>query len=193
MVAIGQTSADIGTITLVTLIVFSASPASPVKALSSGLLALGGGVLQTLISLALWPVKRYAPESAVVANLYRELARGASAGAPATDAPPATEAISAARDMLAALMGDRSVEAERFLVLFSQAERIRLSLLVLWRIRTRLAREGSPEAELLAQSLEIAADALDHIAVALENRKTFRLSPVCCAGASAVILMLHAT
>jgi uncharacterized membrane protein YccC len=178
MVAIGQTSADIGTITLVTLIVFSASPASPGKALSSGLLALGGGVLQTLISLALWPVKRYAPESAVVANLYRELARGASAGAPATDAPPATEAISAARDMLAALMGDRSVEAERFLVLFSQAERIRLSLLVLWRIRTRLAREGSPEAELLAQSLEIAADALDHIAVALENRKTFRLSPV---------------
>jgi uncharacterized membrane protein YccC len=186
MVAIGQTPADIGTITLVTLIVFSASPAPFGKALSSGLLALGGGVLQTLISLALWPVKRYAPESAVVANLYRELARGASAGAPATEAPPATAAISAARDTLAALTGDRTVEAERYLALFSQAERIRLTLLVLWRIRTRLRREesGIEEAGRLEASLAIAADVLRRIAEALENQETFRtralasLSPV---------------
>jgi uncharacterized membrane protein YccC len=180
LVAIGQTHADIGTITLVTIIVFAASPATPGKALSSGLLALAGGVLQIVLSLALWPVQRYGPESAVIANLYRELARGASAGAPATEAPPATEAISAARDTLAGLATDRSIEAERYLALFGQAERIRLSLLVLWRLRNRLARDpaGASEAALLDQSLETAASTLKCIGVALENRETFRLSPV---------------
>jgi uncharacterized membrane protein YccC len=180
LVAIGQTQADIGTITLVTLTVFAASPAPIGKALSSGLLALGGGVLQILLSLALWPVQRYGPESAAVAHLYRELAIGASAGAPASESPPATEAISAARDALAALANDRSVEAERYLALFGQAERIRLTMLVLWRLRTRLARDPSTSSQssLLDQSLNIAASTLKSIAVALENRETFRLSPV---------------
>src|ERR1035437_945606 len=64
LVAAGPTPGDIGGITLVTLIVFSASPASSFgKALSSGSLALAGGVLQTILSLALWPVHRYLPES----------------------------------------------------------------------------------------------------------------------------------
>jgi uncharacterized membrane protein YccC len=186
LVAIGQTYADIGTITLVTLIVFSASPAPFGKALSSGLLALCGGVLQTAISLALWPVQRYRPESAAIANLYRELARGASAGAPATESPPATEAISAARDTLAGLAGDRSLQAERYLALFGQAERIRLTVLVLWRLRTRLSRDpaGASDAVLLGQSLETAAATLRSIAAALENPETFRardaasLSPI---------------
>jgi uncharacterized membrane protein YccC len=179
-VAVGQTHSDIGAITLVTLIVFSASPAPFARALSSGLLALGGGVLQTALSLALWPVQRYRPESLAVANLYRELAGGASAGAPATESPPATEAITAARQALAGLAGDRSIEAERYLALFGQAERIRLSLLVLWRLRTRMARDPAraSEAALLDQSLETAASALKRIALALENRETFRLSPV---------------
>jgi hypothetical protein len=64
LVAAGTTPSDIGTITLVSLIVFSASPASSLgKALTSGLLALAGGALQTLFALALWPVNRYGPES----------------------------------------------------------------------------------------------------------------------------------
>jgi uncharacterized membrane protein YccC len=180
LVAIGQTHADIGTITLVTLIVYASSPAPFGNALSSGLLAFGGGILQTVLSLALWPVQRYGPESGVVANLYDELARSASANSPATEAPPATDAISAARDTLANLAGDRSLEAERYLALFSQAERIRLSLLVLWRLRTRMAREstGAVEAAILDQSLDIASSTLHSIAAAIAKRETFRLSPV---------------
>jgi uncharacterized membrane protein YccC len=180
LAAVGQTHADIGTITLVTMVVFSASPAPFGKALSSGLLALGGGLLQTLLSLAFWPVQRYGPERVAVSNLYRELARGASARTPATESPAATDAISAARDALGALAGDRSIEAERYLALFGQAERIRLSLLVLWRLRTRLSREPEVphDAALIDQTLATTADTLGCIATALENRKTFRLSPV---------------
>jgi hypothetical protein len=90
LVALGQTPADIGTITLVTLVVFAASPAPLGKALTSGLLALAGGVAQTGISLAMWPIRRYGPESRALAALYADLARSAAAGAPpANRRPPA--------------------------------------------------------------------------------------------------------
>ncbi len=80
------TPGDIGAITLVTLIVFSASPASSFgKALSSGLLALAGALLQTVFALALWPVKRYLPESRALAVLYAELAQNAASSAPASE------------------------------------------------------------------------------------------------------------
>jgi len=155
LVATGPTPGDIGGITLVTLIVFSASPATSVgRALTSGLLAMSGGLLQTIFSLALWPVHRYLPESRALAALYAELARSTAAGASPTDAPAATEAIVAARGALAALSSSRSVEAERFLALLSQAERIRLALLALTRVQTRIGREpeGSEDAALLSRS-----------------------------------------
>ena len=57
LVALGPTPADIGTVTLVTLLVFSAQPSSVGKAVSSGLLAFAGGLLQTILAVALWPVR----------------------------------------------------------------------------------------------------------------------------------------
>ena len=69
------------------------------------------------------------PESRALALLYAEMAHSAASSAPATEAPPATDTILAARSALAGLDADRSVEAERYLALFSQAERIRLALL----------------------------------------------------------------
>ncbi len=104
LVASGPTPGDIGAITLVTLVVFSASPASSFgKALSSGLLALAGALLQTVFALALWPVKRYLPESRALAVLYAELAQNAASSAPASESPTATEPILAARAALGSL------------------------------------------------------------------------------------------
>ena len=67
MVATGEAAGNIGTITLVTLVVFSAQPASFGKALTSGLLIAAGGLLQTLLSVALWPVRRFQPEAHALA------------------------------------------------------------------------------------------------------------------------------
>jgi uncharacterized membrane protein YccC len=170
LVAAGPTPGDIGGITLVTLIVFSASPASSFgKALSSGLLALAGGVLQTIFSLALWPVHRYLPESRALAVLYAELARSAEASGPATEAPATTEPILAARTALGALDSARSVEAERYLALFSQAERIRLALVALGRLHVRIAREPGAGADtaLLDRARELAARMLHSVSGAL--------------------------
>ena len=170
LVAAGPTPGDIGGITLVTLIVFSASPASSFgKALSSGLLALAGGVLQTIFSLALWPVHRYLPESRALALLYAELARSAEASAPATEAPATTEPILAARAALGSLDSTRSVEAERYLALFSQAERIRLALVALGRLHVRIAREPGAAADtaLLDRARQLAARMLHSVSAAL--------------------------
>jgi uncharacterized membrane protein YccC len=171
LVAAGPAPGDIGAITLVTLIVFSASPATSFgKAISSGLLALAGGVLQTIFSLALWPVHRYLPESRALALLYAELAGSAASGGPATDAPPATEPILAARAALGGLDSARSVEAERYLALLSQAERIRLALLVLGRLHIRIGREPGTGADtaLLDRARELAARMLHSISTALD-------------------------
>jgi uncharacterized membrane protein YccC len=170
LVAAGPTPGDIGGITLVTLIVFSASPASSFgKALSSGLLALAGGVLQTIFSLALWPVHRYLPESRALAVLYAGLARTAECSVAATEAPAATEPILAARAALGALDSARSVEAERYLALFSQAERIRLALVALGRLHVRIAREpgAAADAALLDRARELAARMLHSVSAAL--------------------------
>ena len=169
MVAIGQTPADIGTITLVTLVVFSAQPTSFSKALSSGLLVFAGALLQTILAVALWPVRRYLPERRALAALYAELARGAGSGAAATEAPPASTQSSQAQNALASLGNDRSVEGERYLALLSLAERIRLALLALARLRVRIGRESGTEteAEILDACLELASKMLTSISGAL--------------------------
>jgi uncharacterized membrane protein YccC len=169
MVAMGQTTGNIGAITLVTLIVFSAQPASFGRALTSGLLVAAGGVLQTLISVALWPVRRYRPEARALGTLYAELARVAVADARATEAPPATEPILAARAALAGLSPRQGVESERYLALFSQGERIRLAVLALTRLRMRLGRlgEGASDAELIARCLQLAGRMLNSISSSL--------------------------
>jgi uncharacterized membrane protein YccC len=171
LVAAGPTPGDIGSITLVTLIVFSASPAASFgKALSSGLLALAGTLLQIIFALALWPVHRYLPESRALALLYAELARSAASGGAATEAPPATEAILAARASLAGLDSARSVEAERYLALLSQAERISLAVLALSRLHIRIGREPDSGADtaLLDRARELVARMLHSISGALE-------------------------
>jgi uncharacterized membrane protein YccC len=169
LVASGDTAGNIGAITLVTLIVYAAQPAPFGKALSSGLLILAGGGLQTLLSIALWPLRRFYPEARTLGALYAELARTAESEARATEPPPATESILAARRALEGLASSRTVESERYLALFSQAERMRLALLALFRLRTRLGREpeGAYDADRVGRAMELAAQMLSSIAGSL--------------------------
>ncbi len=164
MVAAGPAEADIGLIALVTLIVFSAQPLSSRQAFASGVVALGGGLVQTALALILWPLRRNMPERRALSDLYLELARAASAASPATEAPPASREITEAQQALASLDARDSLDAERFLALLSQAERIRLALLALARLRIRLAREAGTDREtgLLDRCAALASRALRH-------------------------------
>jgi uncharacterized membrane protein YccC len=164
LVALGTAAADVGLITLVTFLVFSAQVMSPEKAVLSGLMALSGGMVQAAIALALLRVDRYRQERQALAELYRELARAAGAPAPATEAPPAGAQSTRAQQIIGALAQDGSLEAERYLALLSQTERIRLTLLALARLRARLARQQIAETAVLDRAFVQAAAQLTALA-----------------------------
>ena len=147
LVALSTTAADLGAISLVTLLVYAAFPMPAEKAVYAGLLAFGGGLLQTVLAVALWPIRRYEPVRRVLGDLYRELSRAVASPIHATEPPPATAQTTQAHQALESLNRNYSIEAERYRLLLSQAERIRLSLLTLRRLRTRIGRENPTGSE----------------------------------------------
>jgi len=174
LVALGTTAADLGVITLVTLVVFAAKPLPPLEALEAGAVAIGGGLLQTLFSTFLWPIRRYEPERRIIAGIYAELANLADAPPSTANAPPMTAQISDAQEALAPLARDHGIEAERCVFLLLQAERIRLSLLNTGRLQRRIARHpgGASTADALGQILHRASLALRLIAQRSPSRQS---------------------
>ena len=177
LVAIGTTAADVGVISLVLLVVYAAQPLTPRQAAEAGLLALGGGLLQTALSIALWPVQRYDPERRALGGLFLELSGVAGKPLETAGSPSATVVAAHAQDAIAGLGSDNSVESLRFRALLSQAERIRLSLTMLSRLRLRMQRENSEHAAIdaVARYLENASEVLRSISEALFNNKKIEL------------------
>jgi uncharacterized membrane protein YccC len=143
LVSLGTTAADVGVISTVVLVVYSAQALTPMQALQAAGLALSGGLLQIALSVALWPVRRYEPERRSLAALYFELAKIARRPSEATAAPQGTREIAQAHDALSSLTTDMSTTALRYRSLLSQAERIRLSLTTLARLQFRLTRANA--------------------------------------------------
>jgi uncharacterized membrane protein YccC len=167
-VALGPAAADLGNICLATLIVFAAQGVPANEAAASGLAAFGGGLVQIALSLALWPVHRYQPEQHVLAALFDALAQAASREANSLESPPASAESTAAQQALASLAGNHAIEAERYLALASQAERIRLSLVALARVAVRLEREGSADLVIVDRARHAAAEVLSQIGAELQ-------------------------
>src|SRR5260370_3678843 len=74
-VAAGTTAADLGVISLVTLLIYAAQPLTAHQALISSALALGRGLLQTPLSVALWPMKRSEPLRRGLVTFLLQLSR----------------------------------------------------------------------------------------------------------------------
>jgi uncharacterized membrane protein YccC len=163
-VAVSTTAADLGVISLVTLVIYAAQPLTSRQAVISSGLALTGGLLQTILSIALWPVQRYEPERRALGNLYAELAHAAELPLNATSAPPATAQSVQAQETLNGLDRETGIEAVRYRALLDQAERIRLTLLMLSRLHLRMQRE-SP----LHSAVQILTDYLKNSAVVLRR------------------------
>jgi uncharacterized membrane protein YccC len=169
MVGLSQAAADVGTISLVTLLVYAAVPQTLERAVYGGLLAFAGGLLQTALSLGFWPLRRYLHQRLALGDLFLELARSSTTTTLATQPPPASAQTIQAQNVLAALNNDHSIAGERYRVLLSQAERMRLSLVMLGRMRTRMEREqpGSDEAATLQAFFETCAGVLRSIGESL--------------------------
>ena len=168
-VALGTTAADLGVISLVTLLIYAAQPLTPHQAVISGFLALGGGLFQTLLAIALWPVQRYKPERRALGKLFLEMARTAAEPVNAMSSPPATLESNQAQEALSGLSRDATIEGIRYRSLLNQAERLRLGLLILSRLRLRVHRESKAHAgvEILDSYLEKTAEILTAIGASL--------------------------
>jgi uncharacterized membrane protein YccC len=179
MVAVSTAAADLGVISLVTLVVYSGSPQTAERALFAGLLAFAGGLFQTLLALASWPLRRYVHQRRALGDLYAELARAAATPVQAMAAPPASAQSTQAQNTLATMIRDHSVEGERYRFLLSQAERTRLSLLLLGRLRARMEREApaSSEGAILSRYLEICSRVLSSIGDSLLPGEPLRAAP----------------
>lgn len=159
LAALGPDAATLGVSSLATLLIFSGRPLSPHDAALAWLLAFGGGLLQTGLALALWPVRRYRLEHALLSELYARLAGMAAAPVDSSEPPPASEQSTRAQEAFAALGRSHSVESERCLLFLEQAERSRLCILTLARLRVRAQRQepGGPAAEAIGRFLETAS------------------------------------
>jgi len=173
LVALGTTAADVGVISTVVLVVYAAQPLTARQTAEAAGLALCGGLLQILLSIALWPVRRYEPERRSLAALYGELAGMATHPAEAAAAPLGTREIAQAHEALSNLATDMSLPALRYRSLLSQAERIRLSLVTLARLRHRLTRENAfhPAIAALDQYRQNAAYLLEAVVESLSTGK----------------------
>jgi len=168
-ITLGATAESLGVISVVVLIIYSAQSLTPERALEAGGLAFAGGVIQMLLSLALWPVRGYQPERRALANLYLALGQAAASREQLMKAPPAVQPSTAAQEALAARATDHSLESERFLSLLSQGERMRLRLFTLGRLLRRMRREkfGFAPAEMVETFLESATHVLNAIGESL--------------------------
>ncbi len=174
LVALGSPASDLGVISLATLVVYAATPQDPDRAFYAGLLATAGGLVQTACSLALWPFRRYAPERRALSALFHELAKAAALPAQIWEAPPASPQSTRAQHALASLAREHSIQAERFRMLLSQGERLRLNLVALARLRIRLSREvpDGREVEIMDGYFALAESALLSLGNAIQEGKT---------------------
>jgi uncharacterized membrane protein YccC len=171
MVAVGTAAADLGTVSLVSLVVFHARPMNLEDACLAGLAALCGGLLQTGLSLLFWPVRKYELERRELGKLYHELAAIPKAPVDGLDAPRASSQITSARQALALVARQHTLEADRCLSLLNQAERIRLSLLTLGRLKARMERaeSGRAGAGVAEDVLSLATEVLESVSRVLAN------------------------
>lgn len=184
MVSIGIRAGDLGLNTLVALIVFAARGETSLKgAFYTALLVLAGGLFQTGLALLSWPLRRYEPERRAIAGVYAVLAKEISPDADPLATTPLKAQSAEEQDTLVALGRDHSSEGERFRLLFDQADRIRMSVFVLIRLRDEWKRgerkqlHGTDVAECTDKLLEITSKLMAAVANCLASGQSANVAP----------------
>lgn len=164
LVALGPDAGRVGLISMILLVVTSSTPQAPMDAIGPALLIFAGGILLMLFAIAAWPWQRYRPERFALAQMCRQLAGSARQHDDASQAPPATQAMTDVEALLHGRDRARGVAMDTFRVLAELLGRIRLELLAIGG-----QREVDPEsAATVARLREYAARTLDVMAAALE-------------------------
>jgi uncharacterized membrane protein YccC len=166
MVALGPSASFVGLQCVVAVLIATGFPADAHGALVRGAIVFGGGLVQTLLVVMIWPLRRFTAERQTIAAVYRSLAAYAaqlpSAGATAPEPHTLAGTASPTYDPQPFA---RAAEVLVFQALLDEAERIRASLAALATQQHRLAAASPACARSLAgqcgRALAEIADALE--------------------------------
>ncbi len=166
-VALGQAAAFVGLQCVVAVLVAGGFPSDvPGAALRAGIV-LAGGLVQTILVVMVWPLRRFSTERKTIAAAYRSLAAYASRIPAAGFAAPEPHTFAGTASPLADPQPFARVgEVRVFQALLDEAERIRASLAGLTTQRRRMLETNAACANGLAEyagrALYAIADALEH-------------------------------
>jgi uncharacterized membrane protein YccC len=162
-VALGQAASFLGILAALGLMIAEFYSGDLSHGLERGALAIAGGLFQTALALAVWPLRPYRPERAAVAATYRALGDFVEATASSQDSkewPPVMDEIAKAQVLLDDAEGSArssTAEGEAFRTLILEADRLYPEVVALGHVRAQL-----PE-----QAVAAVDDALDATATAL--------------------------
>jgi len=174
LASLGPSANAVGLNAVIALLIFGQFGFTPAEAAQQALLVFGGGALQTLLLVSIWPLQRFSAERAVLAKAYRALAAYAENNPLTQLQSPDAQPLSDVGDTLAdpqpfAKRGETAV----FEALLAEAERIRATLGALVTDRYLLDAQATGDAaEHTVRDIGACAhDVLGAIADALENAR----------------------
>ncbi len=175
LVAISQPAMIIGLQAVTALIILSHFSLDPVHAALQAALMFVGALLQAGLAMVPSPWQRAAPERAVLSTVYQKLADYAVNLAHEESARQIRSALLKAHSTLSE-RDMHSPQGRMFFGLLGEADRLRLNLLILIRLRQNLAEEKpvrTSALEYLDQVIQSSADELRQIANELQPPRIF--------------------
>jgi uncharacterized membrane protein YccC len=143
VVALGPAASFVGLQSAVGAIVAQGFTATSSDAILRGLVVFGGGLIQTVLVVLVWPLRRYPAERAAVAAIYRSLAAyAAEIPSPETTPPEPNTLVAAGATLRDPQPFARANDLLAFRALVDEAERVRASLAALATQHQRLKASG---------------------------------------------------
>lgn len=142
MVALGPSATFVGLQSIVAVLIAGGFPTDLESAGGRAALVFGGGLIQTLLVVMIWPLRRFRAERESLAAAFRSLAAYAAAIPQGIDAAPEPHTFAAtASPLVDPQPFARSADVLVFQALLDEAERIRASLAGLATHQRRLERD----------------------------------------------------
>jgi uncharacterized membrane protein YccC len=170
LLAGGPSATQVGVAGVAAALIIGHTPEPGSVAIHVALLVLAGGVGQTVLAIAAWPLRRHRPERQALAKLYRELAEAARTQVGTAAGPPVGDTLTAVRQTLYGLGADHGPSTEAYRVLLDEAERLRRETVVLIGFAERLAAaKDTRSAADVRTALRAASEVLAGVADALDT------------------------
>ncbi|MEO8522652.1 MAG: hypothetical protein ABI603_14895, partial [Acidobacteriota bacterium] len=166
MVALGPSATFVGLQSIVAVLIAGGFATDLESAGGRAALVFGGGLIQTLLVVMIWPLRRFRAERESLAAAFRSLAAYAAAIPQGIDAAPEPHTFAAtASPLVDPQPFARSADVLVFQALLDEAERIRASLAGLATHQRRLERDDHQALVTVSATL---GDGLAAIAAALD-------------------------